>query len=76
MTSATDPAARRRYGRAIGPLVVLEHAVGIELACALDQSGDQAAPPGLVGSTEPGPVIAVVVLVEQDEVTPVRVLLE
>jgi len=58
------------------PLAVLEHGIGVELAQALDQPGHQAGPPGLVGRTEPGSVVAVEVLVEQDEVTPVRVVLK
>jgi len=58
------------------PMRVLEHGVGVELGQALDQPGHQAGPPGLVGSTEPGAVVAVEVLVEQDEVAPVRVVLE
>src|SRR5580700_7431366 len=58
------------------PVVGLEHGVGVELALALDQPGHQAGPAGLVGGAEPGSVIAVEVLVEQNEVTPVRVVLE
>src|SRR5262245_61574816 len=37
---------------------------------------DDAGPPGLVARAEAGPVVAVEVLVEQDEVAPVRVFLE
>src|SRR5215467_3749204 len=58
------------------PLLVIEHRSGAELAEALNQPGYQAGPPGLVCGTEPGAVVAVEVLVEQDEVPPVRVLLE
>src|SRR5262249_25485078 len=38
--------------------------------------GDDAGPAGLVAGPEAGPVVAVEVLVEQDEVPPVRVGLE
>src|SRR5215469_14908833 len=41
------------------PLVVIEHRSGVELAEALNQPGDQTGPPGLVGGTEPGAVVAV-----------------
>jgi hypothetical protein len=58
------------------PLAILEHGAGVELAQALDQPGDKPGPPGLVGRAEPGSVVTVEVLLEQDEVTPVRVLLE
>ena len=65
----------RRYGRASGQCRSLS-TVRVELAEALDQPGHQAGPPGLVRGAEPGPVVAVEVLVEEDEVPPVRVLLE
>jgi hypothetical protein len=55
---------------------VLEHGVRVELGQALDQPGHQAGPPGLVRGTEPGSVVPVEVLVKEDEVTPVRVVLE
>jgi len=58
------------------PLMVIEHRSGVELAQDLNQPGHQAGPPGLVCGTEPGAVVAMEVLVEQDEVPPVRVLLE
>src|ERR1700758_2470876 len=38
--------------------------------------GDGAGPSGLVARAEAGPVVAVEVLVEQDEIAPVRILLE
>ncbi|HYX59139.1 MAG TPA: hypothetical protein VE888_09030, partial [Streptosporangiaceae bacterium] len=55
---------------------VLEHGIGVELTHALDQPGHEAGPAGLVGGTQPGSVVAVEVLVEQDQVTPVRVVLK
>src|SRR5687768_15950899 len=42
----------------------------------LDELGHEAGPPGLVAGAEAGAVVAVEVLVEQDEVAPVRILLE
>src|SRR5947209_5866795 len=39
-------------------------------------AGDDSGPAGLVTGTESGTVIAVEVLVKQDEITPVRVLLK
>src|SRR5215472_896796 len=53
------------------PLMVIEHRSGVELAQDLNQPGHQAGPPGLVCGTEPGAVVAMEVLVEQDEVPPV-----
>src|SRR5262249_42513336 len=72
------PSAGRRATVRTGhrPVTVLQHAVRVELAEALDHPGHQAGPPGLVRGAEPGPVVPVEVLVKQDEVTPVRVLLE
>src|SRR5262245_1118974 len=67
---------RAAVGTGHRPATVPEHAVRVELAEALNHPGHQAGPPGLVRGAEPGPVIPVEVLVKQDEVTPVRVLLE
>ena len=39
-------------------------------------AGDEAGPPGLVAGAEAGAVVAVEVLVEQDQVAPVRIVLE
>src|SRR5215469_90587 len=58
------------------PPGLVEHGGGVELAEGLDQPGNQASPPGLVRRAEPGPVVAVEVLVEQQEVAPVRIVLE
>ena len=43
---------------------------------SVNQRGNQAGPPGLVGSAQTGPIIAVKKLVEQDEVPPVQIFLE
>ena len=42
----------------------------------VDEPGDGTGPAGLVARAEPGAVVAVEVLVEEDQVTPVRILLE
>src|SRR5262249_43281281 len=51
---------------------LLRHA-GLE---QLQEAGDAPGPAGLVAGAEARPVVAVEVLVEQDQVAPVRVLLE
>ena len=48
----------------------------IDVAEQLDEGSDEACPPGLVRRAEPGAVVAVEVLEEQDEIAPVRVVLE
>jgi hypothetical protein len=42
----------------------------------MHEAGDDPGPAGLMAGTQAGPVVAVEVLVEQDEVAPVRVFLE
>jgi len=53
-------------------VLVLKHGVGVELGQALDQPGHEAGPPGLVRGAEPGAVVAVEVLIEEDQVPPMR----
>src|SRR5215471_20010240 len=42
----------------------------------MQHSGDDSSPSGLVASTKASPIVAMEVLVEQDEIAPVRVFLE
>src|SRR6202142_1110391 len=46
------------------------------LRLLLDELRDQTGPPGLMAGAEPGAVVAVKVLIEQDVVAPVRILLK
>ena len=54
----------------------LEHHLGVHSAEEIQGESDQAGPSGLVTGPEPGAVVAVKVLVEQNQVTPVWIILE
>ena len=54
----------------------VQHLGGPGAAEQLDEAGDGAGPPGLVAGPYPRPVVAVEVLVEQQQVAPVRVVLK
>src|SRR5262245_15954386 len=58
------------------PADVLEHPLRIEPAEPLDQIGDETGPSGLVARADTGAGVAVEVLVEEDQIAPVRVGLE
>src|SRR4051812_17741502 len=68
---AVSPAARE--GRL---LAYLERASGIRKPVELDQRGDEPGPAGLVTGAQPGTVVTVEVLVEEDVVAPVGIRLE
>ena len=53
-----------------------QHVGCVDAAEEVQQAGDDSRPTGLVAGPEAGPVVPVEVLVEEDQVTPVRVLLE
>jgi len=53
---------------------VLQVRLGGDPAEELDQPGDEAGPAGLVAGADPGAVVAVEVLVEQDVVSPVGIV--
>jgi hypothetical protein len=58
-----------------GHLAELEELLGRARREQMHRSGDDAGPTGLMAGAEAGPVVAVEVLVEQDEVAPVRIFL-
>ena len=66
---ANDPCLQHRT-------VQFEHRLGVDAPEEVEQRRDEAGPPGLVAGAEPGAVVAVEVLVEQDQVAPVRIVLE
>ncbi len=53
-----------------------QHVGRLDAAEEIQQAGDDPRPTGLVAGAEAGPVVPVEVLVEEDQVTPVRILLE
>jgi hypothetical protein len=53
-----------------------EEILRLEIAADLDDAGDQPGPARLVAGAEPGAVVAVEVLVEQDLVLPLGIGLE
>src|SRR5690349_20032735 len=59
-----------------GLLARLEELRGIQQAVQLDEFGHEPRPSGLMAGAEPGAVVAVEVLVEQNVVVPVRIGLE
>ena len=58
------------------PALGFEHRFRVESPEDVEQRGDEASPPGLMAGPEPGSVVAMKVLVEQDQVAPVRIVLE
>src|SRR5213079_2918705 len=56
--------------------VALQHIARGDGPEHLQQCGDEAGPSGLVAGAEAGAVVAVEVLVKEDEVPPVRIVLE
>ncbi len=58
------------------PRSVSSSALGVDAPEQVQQRSDQAGPSGLVAGAEAGAVVAVEVLVEQDQVAPVRIVLE
>src|SRR5262245_49083865 len=59
-----------------GHLAGLEEALGRARRDQMHGPGDYAGPPGLVTRPQAGPVVAVEILVEQDEIAPVWILLK
>ena len=59
-----------------GLLARLQDTLGIQQAEELDELGHDPGPAGLVAGAQPGAVVAVEVLVEQDVVAPVGIGLE
>ena len=74
-TGAIDSPVTRRNGLENGRSRS-STSLGVEVAEELDQRGDEPGPPRLVRRAESGAVVAVEVLVEQDQVAPVRIVLE
>src|SRR5262245_18700593 len=66
----------RRLRRGSNPLAEFEHPLGRSASKHLHEAGDYSGPPGLMAGAEPGPIVAMEVLVEQNEIAPVRILLE
>ena len=74
---ADDPTTSARSARrGIRLLPSLHRLLGREGREQVHQAGDDPRPAGLVAGPEPGAVVAVEILVEQEAVAPVRVLLE
>ena len=72
-------ASGRRGSTGLGPgrrLSQFEHLLGRRRREQVHQARDDAGPSGLVAGAETGAVVAVEVLVEQEEIAPVRILLE
>src|SRR5262245_44020124 len=59
-----------------GLLAYLQEPLGVQQAIELDDFGHDAGPAGLVAGAEPGAVVAVEILIEQNVIAPVRVGLE
>src|SRR5262245_19137060 len=55
---------------------LLQHLLGIQSYEGRHQPRDQSGPPGLVAGAYARPIVSVEVLVEQDQIAPVRVVLE
>ena len=58
------------------PAFHLEQRLGIEPSEQVEEQGNQPGPARLMAGAEPRAVVAVEVLVEQDQIAPVRVFLE
>ena len=78
--SLSPGVGRPRYSRSLpierGLLAHFQRALGIQDAVELDELGDESGPARLVTGAQPGAVVAVEVLVEEDVVAPMRIGLE